>query len=225
MNIKTNWKQWITAGVVAGAMLLGAVLMAPQATFAQTDDSTGDDTTTQTAPWGRGGMKFGMGDFGSGAMHGEYQSYLAEALGITVEELQAAQLKAQDAMTAQAVEDGTLTQEQADLMQARRAFMQFYADQTEQQSVEDALSAAVEAGAITQEQADLLLEQQSQMGRRGMFGGMFDGGMPRDRMFGGDSHHRGMMPGMDGQMPGRGNRMMPGNQAPAAPTETPEANS
>ena len=45
------------------------------------------------------------------------------------------------------------------------------------------------------------------------------------RMFGGDSHHRGMMPGMDGQMPGRGNRMMPGNQAPAAPTETPEANS
>jgi hypothetical protein len=62
MNIKTNWKQWITAGVVAGAMLLGAVLLAPQATFAQTDDSTGDDTTTQTAPWGRGGMKFGMGD-------------------------------------------------------------------------------------------------------------------------------------------------------------------
>jgi hypothetical protein len=94
-----------------------------------------------------------------------------------------------------------------------------------QQSVEDALSAAVEAGAITQEQADLLLEQQSQMGRRGMFGGMFDGGMPRDRMFGGDSHHRGMMPGMDGQMPGRGNRMMPGYQAPAAPTATPEANS
>lgn len=219
MSIKTSWKQWLTAGAVAGAMLLGAVLMAPQATFAQTDDSTGDDTTTQTAPWGRGGMKFGMGDFSFGAMHGEYQNYLAEALGITVEELQAAQLKAQDAMLAQAVEDGTLTQEQADLMQARRAFMQFYADQTEQQSVEDALNAAVEAGAITQEQADLLLEQQGQMGR-GMFGGML-----RDRMFGGGSHHRGMMPGMDGQMPGRGNRMMPGNQAPAAPTETPEANS
>ncbi len=226
MNIKTSWKQWITAGTVAGAMLLGAVLLAPQATFAQTDDSTGDDTTTQTAPqtarWGRGDMKFGMGDFGFGEMHGEYQTYLAEALGITVEELQAAQLKAQDAMLDQAVTDGALTQEQADLMKARRAFMQFYADQTEQ-SVENALNAAVEAGAITQEQADLLLEQQSQMGRRGMFGGMFDGGMfdggmLRDRMFGGDSHHRGMMPG-------RGNRMMPGYQAPAAPTETPEANS
>lgn len=228
MNIKTSWKQWITAGAVAGAMLLGAILLAPQATFAQTDDSTGDDTTTQTAPqtapWGRGDMKFGMGDFGFGEMHGEYQTYLAEALGITVEELEAAQLKAQDAMIDQAVTDGLLTQEQADLMKARRAFMQFYADQTEQ-SVEDALNAAVEAGAITQEQADLLLEQQNQMGRRGMFGGMFNGGMLRDRMFGGDSHHRGMMPGMDGQMPGRGNRMMPGNQAPAAPTETPEANS
>ena len=229
MNIKTSWKQWITAGAVAGAMLLGAVLLAPQATFAQTDDSTGgDDTTTQTAPWGRGDMPgFGMKGFDMGGMRGEYQGYLAEALSITVEELEAAQLKAQDAMLDQAVTDGTLTQEQADLMKARRAFMQFYAGQTDQTelSVEDALAAAVEAGAITQEQADLLLEQQGQMGRHGMFGGMFDGGMLRDRMFGGDSHHRGMMPGMDGQMPGRGNRMMPGNQAPAAPTETPEANS
>jgi hypothetical protein len=221
MNIKTSWKQWLTAGIAIGAIALAAISLAPQTTFAQTDDSTGDDTTTETAPapWGRGGMMdFDMKGFDLGGMRGEYQGYLAEALGITVEELQAAQLKAQDAMLAQAVEDGTLTQEQADLMQARRAFMQFYADQTEQ-SVEDALNAAVEAGAITQEQADLLLEQQGQMGR-GMFGGML-----RDRMFGGDSHHRGMMPGMDGQMPGRGNRMMPGNQAPAAPTETPEANS
>lgn len=224
MNIKTSWKQWLTAGIAVGAIALAAISLAPMTTFAQTDDTTGDDTTTQTAPWGRGDvMGFGMRGFDLDGLRGEYQSYLAEALGITVEELQAAQLKAQDAMLDQAVTDGALTQEQADLMKARRAFMQFYADQT-QQSVEDALNAAVEAGAITQEQADLLLEQQSQMGR-GRFGGMFDGGMLRNRMFGGDSHHRGMMPGMDGQMPGRGNRMMPGYQAPAAPTATPEANS
>lgn len=209
MNIKTSWKQWLTAGIVVGAMVLGALTLAPQTTFAQTDDNTGDGATTPAAPWGRGGMKLGMGDFDFGAMRGEYQNYLAEALGITVEELQAAQLKAQNAMIDQAVTDGVLTQEQADLMKARRAFMQYYAGQA-QQSFEDALNAAVEAGAITQEQADLLLEQQGQMGR-GMFRGeMFGEGMHGrpERNF----HHRGMMPGM-------------GGQAPAAPTATPEANS
>jgi hypothetical protein len=212
MNIKTHWKQWFTVGVVAGATLLGAVLLAPQATFAQTDDSTGDVPAPQAAPWGHGGMKFGMGDFSFGGMRGEYQNHLAEALGITVEELQTAHLKAQDAMLDQAVEDGVIEQEQADLIKARRAFMQYYADQTEQ-SAEDALNAAVEAGAITQEQADLLLEQDGQMGR-----GRFGGGMFRQHMFGDGAQHRGMMPG-------RGHHMMPGYQAPDAPTATPEANS
>ena len=49
------------------------------------------------------------------------QSDLADALGITVEELQAAQAKAQAARLAQAVEDGTLTQDQANLMLAMQA--------------------------------------------------------------------------------------------------------
>lgn len=210
MNIKTYWKQWFTVGVVAGATLLGAVLLAPQATFAQTDDSAGAAPAPQAAPWGHGGMKFGMGDFGFGGMRGEYQNHLAEALGITVEELEAAQLKARDAMIDQAVTDGTITQEQADLIQARRAFKEYYADQTDQtsQTIEEALAAAVEAGAITQEQADLLLEQHGQMGR-----GRFGGGR-----FGDGAQHRGMMPG-------RGHHMMPGYQAPDAPTATPEANS
>lgn len=218
MKIKNHWKQWLTAGIVVGAMVLGALVLAPQTTFAQTDGSASNGATTPTAPWGRGGMKFGMGDFDFGGLRGDYQKYLAEALGITVEELQAAQLKAQDAMLDQAVADGAITQEQADLMKARRAFMQYYAGQA-QQTFEDALNAAVAAGAITQEQADLLRQQQGQMGR-GMFGGML-----REHMFGGDFHHRGMMPGMGGQMPGRGYRMMPGYQAPAAPSATPEANS
>lgn len=219
MNIKSQWKQWLTAGIVVGAIVLAALAIAPMTTFAQSDDGSSDQPAVPAMPWARGGMR----DFDMGDMRGEYQGFLADALGITVEELQAAQLKARDAMVDKAVEDGVITQEQADLMKARQAFMQYYAAENAQ-TMEEALSAAVEAGAITQEQADLLLEQQSQMGR-GMFGGMFDGGMLRDRMFGGDSHHRGMMPGMDGQMPGRGNRMMPGYQAPAAPTETPEANS
>lgn len=208
MNIKTNWKQWLAAGVTIGAIALAAVSLAPQTTFAQTDSGSDAQPTEEAAPaapGGRGGMKFG---FGHGELGSEYQSYLAEALGITVEELQAAQVKAQDAMIDQAVADGNLTQEQADLMKARQAFMQYYTGQS-QQALEDALSAAVEAGALTQEQADLLLENQGQMGR-GMFGGGFGEHGGR-----GGSHHRGMTPG-------QGGRMTPDNQTPTA---TPEANS
>ncbi len=226
MNSKSQWKQWLTAGIVVGAIVLAALAIAPMTTFAQSDDGSSDQPAVPAMPWARGEMRgFDMGD-----MRGEYQGFLADALGITVEELQAAQLKARDAMVDKAVEDGVITQEQADLMKARQAFMQYYAAENAQ-TMEDALSAAVEAGAITQEQADLLLEQQGQMGR-GFFGrGMPGGGMFGEGMRGGfrgqdgqfDFHHRGMMPGFDGQqMPGRGGRMMPGYQAP---TPTPEANS
>lgn len=226
MNSKSQWKQWLTAGIVVGAIVLAALAIAPMTTFAQSDDGSSDQPAVPAMPWARGGMRgFDMGD-----MRGEYQGFLADALGITVEELQAAQIKARDAMVDKAVEDGVITQEQADLMKARQAFMQYYAAENAQ-TMEEALSAAVEAGAITQEQADLLLEQQGQMGR-GFFGrGMPDGGMFGEGMRGGmrgqdgqfDFHHRGMMPGFDGQqMPGRGGRMMPGYQAP---TPTPEANS
>ena len=225
MNSKTNWKQWLTAGIVVGAIVLAALAMAPMTTFAQTDDGTSDQPAVPAMPWAKGAMRgFDLGD-----MRGEYQGFLADALGITVDELQAAQLKARDAMIDKAVADGTLTQEQADLMKARQAFMQYYAAENAQ-TMEDALNAAVEAGALTQEQADLLLEQQGQMGR-GSFGrGMPDGGMFGEGSRGGfrgqdgqfDFHHRGMMPGDGSQMPGRGGRMMPGYQAP---TPTPEANS
>lgn len=227
---KTNWKQWLTAGIVVGAIVLAALAIAPMTTFAQSDDGSSDQPTAPAMPWARGGMRgFDMQGFGMGDIRGEYQTYLADALGITAEELQAAQIKARDAMIDKAVEDGTLTQEQADLMKAGQAFMQYYAAENAQ-TIEDALKAAVEAGAITQAQADLLLEQHGQMGR-GFFGrGMPDGGMFGEGMRGDfrgqggqfDFHHRGMMPGTDGQMPGRGGRMMPGYQAPTA---TPEANS
>lgn len=217
MNFRQSWKQWLAAGVLTGAVVTSAFAIFPQTTLAQSDSDTETPTTEQAAPaapWGRGGMAFGLRGFG-GELRGEYQTYLADALGITVEELQAAQQTAQNAMIDQAVADGALTQEQADLMKARHAFMQYFAGQA-QQSVEDALNAAVEAGAITQEQADLLLENLGQMGR-GMFGEGFGGRGGR-----GNFHHRGMMPGDENQMPGRGYRMMPGNQAP---TPTPEANS
>ena len=64
----------------------------------------------------------GPGGFGPGKLGGpEHDVFLAEALGITVEELDAAKEKARELALAQALEDGTITQEQVDQMQAMQA--------------------------------------------------------------------------------------------------------
>jgi hypothetical protein len=201
-----SWKQWVALGVVA-IMMMTAFAFFPQTSFAQSDDVT-DQPATPAKSWGRGNMMFGYGAMGE--LRSQYDAFLADALDITVEELQAARQKAHDAMIARAVEEGYLTQRQADVMAARRAFMQFYVGQNVQ-TFEDALNAAVEAGAITQEQADLLKEAQGQWGR-GMFGRGMDGWRNGER---GNFHPRGMTPG-------HSFRMMPGYQAP---TPTPEPNS
>jgi len=211
MNKNRAWMRWLVTGLAVVAIAAAALAIAPLTSFAQTDSGS-DTPATPAAPAapvapkmsGRGGMDMMHGFGMRGGMMDEHQAYLAEALGITVEELQAAQEKAHAAMVAQAVEDGVITQEQADLMAAAQAFRAYMADSTAQ-SVADALAAAVEAGAITQEQADLLTAQMGQGGRGGMFGGLMERGM---RMFGGrdggmfnrgggpgDFHHHGM-PGM-----------------------------
>lgn len=92
-----------------------------------------------------------------------WKEYLAASLGISVEELEAAELTAIRNATAEAVAAGKITQEQADLMLARKA-MQNHLDRealqaTIQAAQEEALSAAVAAGEITQAQADALLAQ------------------------------------------------------------------
>lgn len=128
-----------------------------------------------------GGRGFHL--FDSDTIDGE--ALLAEALGITVSDLQAAYDEAEAAALAQAVTDGQLTQEQADLLTARRAFQEYWA--TQQQSYAEKVQAALDAGAITQAQADLLLENEAAMGGRGLGGS-----------FGGD-FGRGMMPGLGGR--------------------------
>lgn len=115
---------------------------------------------------GPGGHFMGRGT--DGAIDGE--QLLADALGITVEELEAAEETAFAAGLEQAVTDGTITQEQADTMTAQRAFRTYTAEQA-QTAYADALAAAVEAGAITQAQADLLSSTQGQFGHGGMKGG------------------------------------------------------
>jgi hypothetical protein len=59
-------------------------------------------------------MHFGGRMLGSSTI--DFRALLADALGITVDELTAAQQAAHEARLAQAVADGTITQEQADLM-------------------------------------------------------------------------------------------------------------
>ncbi|MEA3336185.1 MAG: hypothetical protein U9R25_09775 [Chloroflexota bacterium] len=89
------------------------------------------------------------------------QALLAEALGISVAELENARDAAAAARLAQAVEDGRITQEQADLMQARQDLREYMDDinfgESMRQAYENALQQAVAAGVITQEQADSIL--------------------------------------------------------------------
>jgi len=153
-----------------------------------------------------------FGRFGGREMHGFFglagdttidpNALLADALGITTDELQAARVKAQDLALAQAVTDGRITQAQADQMKADQALKTYLDDQglqTQMQTLyQDAVKQAVKAGVITQAQADAILANQ------GKFGGMhgFDGFGGRGGMHGPGG--RGGMHGFDA----------PGNTAP-----------
>lgn len=132
--------------------------------FAQTptQDTTtpGTTTTTPTTPSVGG---FGHGECGWGGAHTEY---LADALGITVAELESAMAEARSAMIADAVVAGDITQAQADFIKARET-VETYFDKTatyetreaRQAAYEAAVQAALADGAITQAQADQLLTE------------------------------------------------------------------
>ncbi|UCF61306.1 MAG: hypothetical protein JSV37_01125, partial [Anaerolineaceae bacterium] len=130
------------------------------------------------------GERFGFhGRHGFRGFGGDMNEYLAEALGISVAELEAAQAKARDIVMAEAVEAGTITQEQADLMKARGA-ISTYVQEAMTTAYGEAVEKALADGVITQAQADLLLENGA-MGFRGP-GGFF--GFGGREMFGGRGH-------------------------------------
>jgi microcystin-dependent protein len=158
------------------------------------DQAVTDGYLTQAQADALKANTFGLGRGGHfGGLYDEDQ-YLADALGISTEDLQAAELEAHAAQLAAAVEAGYLTQEQADIMLARRA-AESYLDRDGLQAqmtaaYEAAIAAAVADGAITQAQADALLAQMAAQpwgfggrGGRGGHGGMrgfggFDGLTP-----------------------------------------------
>ena len=91
-----------------------------------------------------------------GASSSTTRTLLADALGITVEKLQAAQETAAKAELAQAVTDGRITQAQADQITAERALQKYIADKG---LFKSAVDSAVKDGVITQAQADTILAQ------------------------------------------------------------------
>jgi hypothetical protein len=139
----------------------------------------------------------------------DFDALLADALGITTEELQAARQEANDARLEQAVTDGQLTQEQVDLMKGQQAL---YADQDFLDAMQTAFQAAVqdavERGVITQAQADLILANSANAK-----------GLPGMRMPGMDGpggRHGGGRGGFERGAPG-----LPPADAPAAPADVP----
>ena len=99
----------------------------------------------------------------------DFNTYLADALGIGVDTLKAASQTAYNTNIDQMVADGKLSQEQADLKEGQYAL---YNDSTFQSSMQSAFSAAVNAavssGVITQDQADQILSNSDNMFMPGM---------------------------------------------------------
>jgi lambda repressor-like predicted transcriptional regulator len=156
MDQPKKWNVWKTVltAVVVGAIAIGVMSFAPQ--LVQAQDSTTTSTTT-SAPAGRGLPGFDRPFFGSEI---DYEALLAEALGISVEELQAAEQQAYAAGLEQAVANGDLTAEEAELMKAQQA-LKGAIDQEALQATAlgmtvEELQAARDAGTTM----DALLEQQ-----------------------------------------------------------------
>lgn len=152
----------------------------------------------------RSGKMGGLGWLGRFGLTGDntidMEALLAKALNISVDQLQAAEIKARDAALAAAVKAGNITQEQADQMKAHQALQDYLQKQGLQDKIrslyEEAVNSAVKAGVITQAQADQILSNQGRgfgmpgFGGRGFGGpgmGMhdFDGPGMKMRDFGG----------------------------------------
>ena len=137
---------------------------------------------------GRGAFRFGRRLLGANSSAIDSDELLAEALGISVEELQEARSQVRAAELEALVEAGALTQEQADLMAAREAVTAYIDHDALAAMIQDAYEAAVEAaldaGDITQAQADGLLEESPAFGLPGAGSFRFDGSGHHEHRFG-----------------------------------------
>ena len=121
-----NRKLWFTIpviGAVVVALTLGVLAFSPgSAANTGLPFLTDEDNTEEPRLMKRG---FGRGDkFGFGASF-DYDAFIAEELGVSVEDLQAARQAAREAALDQAVADGVISEEQAELVKAGQALRQY----------------------------------------------------------------------------------------------------
>ncbi len=105
-----------TKTLVIGLVVVLVMSLGAAAVFAQ-DNTTQDTPSKPILPFGHSFHGRGFGDYNDEA--------LADSLGITVEALQAARQQVEAARIAQAVEDGYLTQDQANTMLAMQALKEY----------------------------------------------------------------------------------------------------
>ena len=190
MEKRTKWTKFILIGGLVLSLALGAVAFVSQAVLAQ-DEEPEAPTTPWSGMRGMGGMRGGFEHPGMPGFGGDidHEAYLAEALGISVEELQAARETARAKSLEEAIDKGYITEEQVAMMEARQAVMQYidpealraeFGDFKQegadlradlkavfQEVMQAAVDQALENGDIDQDQADQFLE--------GGFGGKFGG--------------------------------------------------
>ena len=179
-----------------GAFLVLALVVGGVAVFAQSGD--GEDTEAQDdaqteddageAESAMPGVRVWRFREGRGALGGDGQELLAEALGISVEELQAAHEELRAAVIEQALDEGLITEAQAEQLlegnhpfALRRGLQALDVEPDELlagalgisvEELQDArdearaaqLEALVDSGALTQEQADLLAAREAVQG-------------------------------------------------------------
>ncbi len=156
-----------------------------EATTAAIDKALADGLITQAQAdalkqhSGMGGRFWGHGLFGMLGLTGstiDMDALLADALGITTDELADARVEAQNLALAAAVDAGYLTQEQADQLKAEQALRGYLQEQgfldQARSLFESFVQRAVQAGVITQAQADAILSRQGFLGGFGKFGGL-----------------------------------------------------
>lgn len=121
--MKTKTK-WITLILGAGMLV---TLVALVSAFSVTTNARAQEATIQ-------GLNVGpivqRSEQGFPGRPGDFNEYLANELGISVEELQAAQERAHAAALDQAVEDGLISEDMLEMMEARQA-LQSYLDPQE----------------------------------------------------------------------------------------------
>lgn len=114
MKTKTLGIIALFSGILVVALLAGIFFFSTAVrASAQTSSNVLSGLSSRMFHHGRGGQ--GMGGF-LFESDGEMDSYLADALGISVEELQDARVQAKEAAIQQAVDEGLLTEEQADAL-------------------------------------------------------------------------------------------------------------